>query len=962
MAAEIQERTRLEEARAQDIPWRKWGPYLSERQWGTVREDYSSNGDAWNYFSHDQARSRAYRWGEDGIAGLCDNQMRLCFALALWNEKDPILKERLFGLTNSEGNHGEDVKEYYFYLDATPTHSYMKMLYKYPQAAFPYNDLIETNRSRGRGAFEYELLDTGIFDEDCYFDIFVEYAKAAPEDILIRITAVNRGPENAPLHLLPHLWFRNTWWSKPGAPVPSLAQCKGADRAALILAHDHELGERYLSCETPRELLFTNNETNLERVFGMPNKERFVKDGINNHVVLGQAEAVNPERNGTKAAAHYLFLIPPGESRTIRLRLSNRAPSPSENPFGSGFNKIFATRQREADEFYASLSTSLTPDAAQLMRQGLAGMLWSKQIYLYEVNEWLKEHGSPNTSDGPVSIRNTHWCHMVNSDIISMPDKWEYPWFAAWDLAFHTIPLSIIDPDFAAEQLDLMLRERYLHPNGQIPAYEWNFADVNPPVHAWATLLQFRLTQDALGAKAIENLKNSFHKLLLNFTWWVNRKDRDGQNVFEGGFLGLDNIGVFDRSAPLPTGGHLEQADGTAWMAFYSQNMLEMALELALHDPVYENLAVKFYEHFVWIASAMSRLGDSSNSMWDDEDGFYYDLLRLPGGNPVRLKVRSIVGLLPMCAVTVYSPDVILRLPEFVARVTWFNQSRPELLAGIGRQGEAGVNGRRMLAILNDQKLRRVLARLLDPNEFLSDYGIRSVSRWHLEHPYVFRVGSDEYRVGYLPAESDSGLFGGNSNWRGPIWMPVNGLLIRALLQMYTYYGDAFKVECPTGSGNWMTLFGVAKELANRLSRIFLRDNEGKRPVYGGTEKFQTDPHWRDLVLFFEYFHGDNGAGLGASHQTGWTGLVAAFLRMFAVLKPEDLLQAGLRGIVKVIRKEKPQAAGAPTKAKPAGQLEHIRIGQESGSKKPARKHARSSYVPRPSRVRSQRLQEDEES
>ncbi|HZO85340.1 MAG TPA: glucosidase [Verrucomicrobiae bacterium] len=893
----MQERLRLEEARNKKVPWRKWGPYLSERQWGTVREDYSNNGDAWSYFSHDQARSRAYRWGEDGIAGLCDDRMQLCFAIALWNENDPILKERLFGLTNAEGNHGEDVKEYYFYIDSTPTHSYMKMLYKYPQRAFPYTDLIETNRARGRAAMEYELLDSGVFNEDRYFDVFVEYAKAAPEDIFARITVVNRGPEPAPLHLLAQLWFRNTWWDRTDAVRPMLRRGWRNDKAEQIVAEHPELGIRYLYYQIPREVLFTENETNLERIFGIPNTKSYVKDGINNCVVHRQTEAVNPQQIGTKAAPHYMLMVKPGEEKTVRVRLSDVALPAEDAPLGAGFDRIFSTRVREADEFYAPLTSGAeNEDEAQVIRQGFAGMLWSKQAYLYEVNEWLKEHGG-STSDGPVPIRNSQWFHMTSADIISMPDKWEYPWFAAWDLAFHTLALTLVDPDFASEQLELILCERYLHPNGQMPAYEWNFGDVNPPVHAWATIYNYRLVKGALGNKALENLKNAFHKMLLNFTWWVNRKDRTGRNVFEGGFLGLDNIGAFDRSAPLPTGGYLEQADGTAWMALYSQNMLEIALELALHDPVYENLAIKFYEHFIWISSAMTRVGECHDSMWDEEDGFYYDILRLPDGNATRLKVRSMVGLLPLCAATVYPREVLLRLPNFASRVMWFNHHRPHLLVGMNPSGRQGANGRYMLSVLNDDKLRRVLARMLDPNEFLSDYGIRALSRYHAEHPYVFRVGSEEYKVGYLPAESDSGLFGGNSNWRGPIWMPMNALLIRALLQMYSYYGDTFKVECPTGSGVRMTLFEVARELSCRLSRIFLRNSEGRRPVYGGTEKFQTDPHWRDLILFFEYFHGDNGAGLGASHQTGWTGLVSLFMYAFGRLKPDDILERGLNGL-----------------------------------------------------------------
>ena len=898
MKAEAEEHVRLQEAREKNIPWRKWGPYLSERQWGTVREDYSANGDAWNYFTHDQARSRAYRWGEDGLAGFSDEDMTLCFAIALWNGKDPILKERLFGLTNSEGNHGEDVKEYYFYLDSTPTHSYMKMLYKYPQAAFPYEELVRKNRERSRRDLEYELLDTGVFAEDRYYDVFVEYAKAAPEDILVQITVVNRGPDEGTLVVLPHLWFRNTGWAESGVPIPTLAEREFRPGVSLMAATHWELGQRYFYCEGARQLLFTNNETNNPKLFGTSSNKRYFKDGINDYFVQGNLSAVNPEASGTKAAAHYELTIGSGQSRTIRLRLMDRMATQDSEPFGHTFEHIFAQRRQDADRFYEKLTPqTASADEAAVMRQGFSGMLWSKQTYIYQATRWLQERNAP-------PVRNGHWPHLFSRDVISMPDKWEYPWFAAWDLAFHAIALAFVDPDFSLQQLELMLRERYLHPNGQIPAYEWNFGDVNPPVHAWATLFGYRLAGESLGERALEVLKSGFHKLLLNFTWWVNRKDRNGRNIFEGGFLGLDNIGIFDRSSPLPGGGYLEQADGTAWMAFFAQNMLEMGLELSMHDPVYGDLAVKFYEHFVGIASAMCRKGDDSNSMWDEQDGFYYDLLRLPDGRSMRLKLRSMVGLLPLCAVTIYPADIVQRLPEFAARAAWFNRNRPDLLAEINPPGRQGVHGRFMLSILDEQRLRRVLACMLDPNEFLSDYGIRALSRYHLEHPFVLSIGRENYSAGYLSAESDNGLFGGNSNWRGPIWMPVNVLLIRALLQMYSYYGDDFKVECPTGSGNKMTLFEVAKEIATRLTRIFLRNEKGQRPVYGGTAKFQTDPHWRDLILFYEYFHGDNGAGLGASHQTGWTGLVAGLIRLFNTMKPKDTLDNGLLGVVRVMRAE----------------------------------------------------------
>ena len=935
------EQKRLIEAHEKHVPWRKWGPYLSDRQWGTVREDYSQNGDAWNYFTHDQARSRAYRWGEDGIAGFGDDCSRLCFSVALWNGQDPILKERLFGLTNAEGNHGEDVKEYYFYLDSTPTHSYMKMLYKYPQAAFPYKELVEQNRARDRNAMEYELIDTGIFDDDRYFDVFVEYAKASPEDILIQIKVTNRGARPATLHVLPHLWFRNTWWENEDSPRPMLHAAGAARGVRTIIAQHQELGARYLYCEHAKELLFTNNETNLERVFGIQNRSPYVKDGINDYIVQGKTWAVNPQQRGTKAAASYELKIEGHGTQVIRMRMTETAPSGHESMFDD-FDDIFLTRQQEADEFYRSITPpDLDPDAVRVMRQGFGGMLWSKQTYIYEVNRWLKDHGSGNGSDGPVPIRNSQWFHMTNCDVISMPDKWEYPWFAAWDLAFHTLALSFVDSDFARHQLELMLLGRYLHPNGQIPAYEWNFSDVNPPVHAWAALFNSRLAPSDSEAKTLENLKTHFHKLLLNFTWWVNRKDREGRNVFEGGFLGLDNIGVFDRSAPLPTGGFLEQADGTAWMALFSQNMLDIALQLATKDPSYEDLAVKFYEHFIWIASAMNCMGKHNDSMWDEEDGFFYDVLRLPDGSATRLKVRSMVGLLPLCAVTVYTPHTLMVLSEFRARVGWFNQHRPDLLAGLNPPGRQGLRGSHMLSLLNDDRLRRVLARMLDPNEFLSDYGIRSLSKFHLNHPYTFLVGQQEYRVDYLPAESNTGLFGGNSNWRGPIWMPVNALIVRALIQMYSYYGDSFKVECPTGSANFMTLFEVAQELVKRLSNIFLRNRNGRRPVYGGAKKFQEDPHWRDHILFYEYFHGDNGAGLGASHQTGWTGLVSGLISLFGTLDEETIREHGLNGVMDLLRKEEGEGREEPSLPTAEGTVRITRSAAAADYKKPRSKRLR---------------------
>jgi len=907
-----QEESRLQEARKGTSDWKKWGPYLSERQWGTVREDYSEDGDAWNFFTHDQARSRAYRWGEDGIAGISDDKQHLCFALALWNEKDPILKERLFGLTNSEGNHGEDVKEYYFYLDSTPTHSYMKYLYKYPQAAFPYTDLVETNRRRSKYDMEYELLDTGVFKDDRYFDIFVEYAKAGPEDILVKITAANRGPDASELHLLPTLWFRNDWssWiaeSNRAARKPNLEQIERG-RAATAVAVAHPLlGAYILHCEGDVPLLFTENETNHERLFGQKNETPHVKDGINDCVVQGKQAAVNPDKKGTKVAAHYQINVGAGQTKVIRLRLSNSSPEPKGNPFGKQFDEVFTDRLREADEFYKSVTPpSVSEDAAKVMRQAIAGMLWSKQFFFFDGDNWLDEHNSNPLHTGYRSSRNSEWYHMLNEDIISMPDKWEYPWYAAWDLAFHTLPLSIVDADFAKEQMELMLRASYLHPNGQMPAYEWNFSDVNPPVHAFATLFLHHTEQALRGETDVEFLKLAFTKLLLNFTWWVNRKDRFGKNVFEGGFLGLDNIGIFDRSAPLPTGGHLEQADGTAWMALFSQNMLELAVELTAHDHTYEPMVTKFVEHFHYIASGMNRPGQ--DGMWDEEDGFYYDLLRLPDGSATRLKVRSMVGLLPLCATTVVEKWQRERVPTAMAWLRERSRRMPELLKTIHPTGPGhwGVAERGIIALLNPERLRRILKKMLDENEFLGPYGIRSLSKFHEQHPYVFNVGGQEYRVDYLPAESNTGMFGGNSNWRGPIWMPVNALIIRALLNFYLYYGDNFKIECPTGSGKMMNLFEVSKEIADRLSGIFTRDEHGRRPVYGGTEKFQSDPHWRDHILFYEYFHGDNGAGLGASHQTGWTGLVAKTIQLYGLLDPKRALEGGKQTAFKlgVVRAE----------------------------------------------------------
>jgi Glycosyl hydrolase family 63 C-terminal domain len=898
------ERERLSAAVESGTGWKRWGPYLSERQWGTVREDYSENGDAWNYFSHDHARSRAYRWGEDGLAGISDDRQRLCFALALWNGKDAILKERLFGLTNSEGNHGEDVKEYYFYLDSTPTHSYMKYLYKYSQAAYPYADLVETNRRRTRDEMEYELLDTGVFEEDRYFDVFVEYAKASPEDILVQITAANRGPAAAELHVLPTLWFRNDWasWVARSSEKPTLTQIEGPAGTSAIAATHPALGAYHLYCHGEVPLLFTENETNNARIFPQyPNASPYVKDGINNFVVKGHQEAVNPGRRGTKVAAHYRLVIGPGQSARVRLRLTDRAPAGQRDhtagagwPLTQDFDETLAARVRDADEFYRSVTPpSISADAANVMRQAIAGMLWSKQYYYLDADQWLDEHRAHPLHPGSRHFRNREWFHMINEDIISMPDKWEYPWYAAWDLAFHTLPISIVDPDFAKQQMELMLRGEYLHPSGQLPAYEWNFSDVNPPVHAWATLFLYRTEQALRGEGDLDFLRSAFNKLALNFTWWVNRKDRFGKNVFEGGFLGLDNIGVFDRSAQLPTGGHLEQADGTAWMALFTQNMVELAVELAAHDRIYEDMAFKFVEHFYYIAAAMNQPG--RDGMWDEEDGFYYDLLQFPDGGATRLKVRSMVGLLPLCATTVIEKWQRERVPRATAGFLARMRQMPELGKSIHPTGPGhlGVAERGIMALVNPERLRRILSKMLDEDECLSPYGIRSLSKFHARHPYVLRVRGQEYRVDYLAAESNTGMLGGNSNWRGPIWVPVNALIIRALLQFHLYYGDSFKIECPTGSGHMMNFFEVAREIADRLTRIFLRDDRGRRAVYGGTEKFRSDSHWRDYLLFLEYFHGDNGAGIGASHQTGWTGVVAKLVQLFGLLDPVRLLEVG---------------------------------------------------------------------
>ena len=893
------ESKRLKEVKDKITPWKKWGPYLSERQWGTVREDYSESGDAWNFFTHEQARSRAYRWGEDGLGGISDDQQHLCFALALWNGKDAILKERLFGLTNGQGNHGEDVKEYYFYLDSTPTHSYMKYLYKYPQAAFPYEELIRVNGQRSKEEMEFELLDTGIFNEDKYFDVFVEYAKGDAEDILIKITAFNRGSEKSELHLLPTLWFRNDWspWiaeSNRGEKRPSLKKSKAGANVTAVKAAHPAIGEFMFSCEGNVPLLFTENETNHQKLFQTENESPFAKDGINDFVVDGNQGAVNPENQGTKVSPHYKMSIGAGQSSVIRLRLTATSSPTKTDAFGKDFDKVFEDRLQEANAFYKeAIPPSVSEDEALVMRQALGGMLWSKQFFFFDGDNWLREHDSNPLHGGYKVTRNSEWYHMLNKDIISMPDKWEYPWYAAWDLAFHCLPLSIVDPDFAKEQMKLMLRGVYLHPNGQMPAYEWNFGDVNPPVHAWATIFLNRTEKALTGKSDLEFLKSSFQKLLLNFTWWVNRKDRFGKNVFEGGFLGLDNIGVFDRSAPLPTGGHLEQADGTAWMALFSQNMLEIALELAIHDPAYQDMVVKFVDHFYFIAVGMNKSG--SDGMWDEDDGFYYDVLRLPDGSATRLKVRSLVGILPLCATTVIEKEEREKIPDAMEQIHERQRRIPKLTESIHPTGAGnfGQAERSIMALVTPDKLRRILSKMLDENEFLGPYGIRSISKFHEKNPYVFHLNGQEFRVDYLPAESNSGMFGGNSNWRGPVWMPVNMLIIRALQQFHLYYGDNFKIECPTGSGNMMNLFDVSKEISTRLTKTFTRNEKGQRPVYGGNEKFQTDPHWKDHILFYEYFHGDNGAGLGASHQTGWTGGVAKLIQLYGMLDAKTLVTQG---------------------------------------------------------------------
>jgi len=878
------EQIRLDGYRKRESNWKNWGPYLSERAWGTVREDYSEFGTSWDYFPHDHARSRVYRWNEDGLAGISDRYQYLCFALAFWNGKDSILKERLFGLTGAAGNHGEDVKEQYFYLDSTPTHSYMKYLYKYPQSRFPYTELIKENQQRGRTEPEFELVDTGVFDQNKYFDVFVEYAKADENDILIKISAFNRGPENAELHLLPTLWYRNTWsWGYTAGPMgdvnekPAMKQIESQENHLSVICSHPTQGEYYLYAQNAIDLFFTENETNYLRLYNIENDTRYKKDSFHRYLIESEKEAINPDKSGTKVAAYFYKVIESGQSYSIQLRISHKAHS---RPFDK-FDELLSRRISEANEFYATIQpNNMSADAKLIQRQAFAGMLWNKQLYYYDVQQWLKgDPGMPTPPDRRKQGRNHNWTHLTNFDIISMPDKWEYPWYAAWDLAFHTIPLAVIDSDFAKRQLVLMAREWYMHPNGQLPAYEWALGDVNPPVHAWATWKVYEIDAKVQGKPDREFLEKVFQKMLLNFTWWTNRKDADGNNIFQGGFLGLDNISIFDRSHHLPTGGHIDQSDGTAWMAFYSLIMLKIALELANENTVYEDLATKFYEHFLGIANAMTNCGGQGHSLWNDDDSFFYDALHLPDGSIMPLKIRSLVGLMPMIAIETLEPEVLKSMPDFTRRMHWFTDQRPHLSGNMASVEVEGVGKRHIVSILTRERLISELRFLLDPNEFLSDYGIRSVSKYHKENPYVFSSGGKEFRIDYQPAESESGLFGGNSNWRGPIWFPINFLIIESLHKYYDYYGDEFVVECPTGSGNYMNLKLVAQDLSDRLTRLFLKNNEGNRPINLGNMKFKEDPHWNNYIHFYEYFNGDNGSGLGANHQTGWTGLVGYLLQ-----------------------------------------------------------------------------------
>ncbi len=875
------EQERLRAHRERKADWKKWGPYLSERAWGTVREDYSESGDAWRYFPHDHARSRAYRWNEDGIAGISDRKQILCFALAFWNGRDSILKERLFGLAGPEGNHGEDVKEYYFYLDNTPCHTYMKMLYKYPQSSFPYEQLVEENRKRDRHQLEYELLDTGIFDKDEYFDVFIEYAKASENDILIQITVHNRGLQPAPCLVLPTLWYRNTWsWGYKEDPIRNLYEkpsMRQVEPQTIEAAH-HVLGNYWLYAENGSDFLFTENETNSKLLFNKANEGPYVKDAFHRYLIHHESGAVNPDRTGTKACAVYPLQIPPGSSHTIRLRLTDRAAS---SPFAD-FSTVFQVRQKEADEFYDTVNTNeIQEEEKRIQRQAFAGLLWSKQFYNLDVEMWLKGDPVQPAPKTRRHIRNQGWEHLYNFDILSMPDKWEYPWYASWDLAFHCFALVRIDPDFAKRQLTLITREWYMHPNGQFPAYEWNFFDVNPPVHAWALLRVYQIDAKITGKPDRNFLKGLFHKLLLNFTWWVNRKDAEGNNIFQGGFLGLDNISVFDRSMPMPLGGHIDQADGTAWMGFFCVEMMKIALELSQEEPIYQDMATKFYEHFQAIARAIINLGGEGHSLWNEEDGFFYDLLHLPDDRVIPLKVRSLVGLLPLLAFEALDPEVYEKAPVFERRLNWFTERHSTESAGMACVFAKGTMSRRQMGLVPCDHLERVVKYLFDENEFLSDYGIRSLSKYHQEHPYKYSAEGMTWEVSYQPAESDSGLFGGNSNWRGPIWFPMNILIIEALLRYHHYYGDDYKLEFPTGSGKKMHFKEIAAEISRRLISIFKRDKKGRRPVFGGQEKFQNDPCWKDYILFYEYFHGDNGAGLGASHQTGWTALVAKLIQQY---------------------------------------------------------------------------------
>ena len=871
------ERRRLQESAEKRAHWKRWGPYLSERAWGTVREDYSADGDAWDYFPFEHSHVRAYRWNEDGIAGFCDRQQHICFALALWNGRDAVLKERLFGLSGPQGNHGEDVKEQYFYLDNTPTHSYMKYLYKYPQAPFPYKAIVDETARRGRTDPEFEILDTGVFDGDRYFDVFVEYAKAAPDDVLVRITAINRGPDAARLDLLPTIWFRNRWsWTDNTARPTMSAGAEAPGRAAVVVMDDELYGRQYLYCDGAPDLLFTENDTNAARLFAGTNSTPFTKDGINDFVVAGIETAVNPAAKGTKCAARYRAEVSGGATVQLRLRFTDAALAA---PFDGSFEQTFVDRRAEADAFYSTvIPGDLSEDAKNVMRQAFAGLLWSKQFYHYDVRQWLTgDPAQPPPPESRKTGRNAQWKHLNNADVISMPDKWEYPWYASWDLAFHCIPLSLIDAEFAKSQLVLLMREWYMHPNGQLPAYEWNFSDVNPPVHAWSALRVFRIDRRLTGRGDRAFLERVFHKLLLNFTWWVNRKDAQDNNVFEGGFLGLDNIGVFDRNHLPPGCGRLEQSDATSWMATYTLNMLAIALELAAEDPAYEDIATKFWEHFLYIAHAMTDRGDLSLCLWDEDDGFFYDVL-YRGGERIPMRVRSVVGLIPLFAVEVLERDVLRGLDGFRGRMEWFLRNRPDLTGNVASMHEHETTERRLVSIVNPERLRRILSVMLDEREFLSPHGIRALSRVHQEHPFVLRLDGADFVVDYEPGESTNNLFGGNSNWRGPVWFPINYLIIESLQKFHYYFGDEFTVECPTGSGRMMTLWEVATELSQRLSSIFLR-RDGRRAVYGNIERCQTDPLWRDLILFHEYFDGETGRGLGAGHQTGWTAVVAKLLQ-----------------------------------------------------------------------------------